>query len=173
MATITYSNKSFLNQNPSVPNVNKVTDNDMNEIKTTVNTNYNEVGNITNLTTTDKSSIVNSINEIVTNYEYVALYGSHSAAYTHTLVLNDDALKFRELIVVTGNSGTDAANKSVILPIINGTIYSGGTTQTYRWLDIDIKSYTQNTKTLVLSTALWVNSSNNSSVSIVGIYGRK
>ena len=40
MAKITYDNKSYLNQNGSVPNVNKVNDTDMNEIKTVVNTNY-------------------------------------------------------------------------------------------------------------------------------------
>lgn len=37
---ITYNNKSFLNQNPSIPNANKVTDDDMNEIKSVVNANY-------------------------------------------------------------------------------------------------------------------------------------
>ena len=36
----------------------------MNEIKQVVNTNYGEVGDITNLTTTDKSSIVNAVNEV-------------------------------------------------------------------------------------------------------------
>ena len=40
MAKITYDNKSYLNQNGSIPNVNKVNDTDMNEIKTVVNTNY-------------------------------------------------------------------------------------------------------------------------------------
>lgn len=40
MANITYNNKSFLNQNADIPNVNKVTDNDMNEIKSVVNANY-------------------------------------------------------------------------------------------------------------------------------------
>lgn len=44
MAKITYDNKSYLNQNPSVPNANKVCDTDMNEIKSVVNTNYDEMG---------------------------------------------------------------------------------------------------------------------------------
>lgn len=68
MAKITYSNKSTLNPQPSVANTNKVTSDDMNEIKTVVNTNYGEVGNITNLNTTDKSSIVGAINEVATSY---------------------------------------------------------------------------------------------------------
>lgn len=39
MAQITYDNKVALNENPSVAEINKVTDNNMNEIKTTINTN--------------------------------------------------------------------------------------------------------------------------------------
>lgn len=42
MAKITYDNKSNLNLNANVPNVNKVTDNDMNEIKSVVNSNFDE-----------------------------------------------------------------------------------------------------------------------------------
>jgi hypothetical protein len=64
MAMITYDNKSTLNPQPSVANANKVTDGDMNEIKQVVNTNYGEVGNIANLNTTDKTSVVNAINEL-------------------------------------------------------------------------------------------------------------
>lgn len=43
MAKITYDDKSYLNQNGSVPNANKVCDTDMNEIKSVVNTNYDEM----------------------------------------------------------------------------------------------------------------------------------
>jgi hypothetical protein len=64
MAMITYDNKSTLNPQPSVANANKVSSGDMNEIKSVVNTNYGEVGNIANLNTTDKSSVVNAINEL-------------------------------------------------------------------------------------------------------------
>ena len=64
MAKITYSNKVALNPQPSVADINKVTDDDMNEIKSVVNTNYEEVGDITNLNTTDKTSIVNAINSM-------------------------------------------------------------------------------------------------------------
>ena len=70
MALITYDNKAFLNENSSVPDINKVKDTDMNEIKTVVNGNYNEVGNITGLNTTDKTSIVNAINELVEQNTY-------------------------------------------------------------------------------------------------------
>ena len=53
-----------INVNPGVADINKVKAEDMNEIKSVVNGNYNEVGDITNLTTTDKTSVVSAINEV-------------------------------------------------------------------------------------------------------------
>lgn len=51
MSKITYTNKVAINENADIPNVNKVTDNDMNEIKTVVNNNADELTTInTNLT---------------------------------------------------------------------------------------------------------------------------
>ena len=41
MAQITYTNKEALNENPEIANINKVTDDDMNEIKQLENDNYN------------------------------------------------------------------------------------------------------------------------------------
>lgn len=41
MAQISYTNKVALNENPEIANINKVTDDDMNEIKQVVNDNYN------------------------------------------------------------------------------------------------------------------------------------
>lgn len=50
MSKITYTNKVALNENADIPNINKVTDNDMNEIKTVVNNNDDELTTInTNL----------------------------------------------------------------------------------------------------------------------------
>lgn len=45
--TITYGDKSYLNQNADIPATNKVQDTDMNEIKSVVNNNAQEVTNIT------------------------------------------------------------------------------------------------------------------------------
>lgn len=70
MAVITYDNKSTLNPQPSVADANKVTSGDMNEIKQVVNTNYGEVGDITTLTTTNKSSVVSAVNELKSGEEY-------------------------------------------------------------------------------------------------------
>lgn len=61
MSKITYADKVTLNENPNVADVNKVKANDLNEIKNVVNANDDNVGNLT----TDVSSVVNAINEIV------------------------------------------------------------------------------------------------------------
>lgn len=64
MAKITYANKVTLNPQPSIADENKVTDDDMNEIKDVVNTNDNNTGDLSNLATNTKSSIVEAINEL-------------------------------------------------------------------------------------------------------------
>lgn len=53
MAQITYTNKEALNENPEIANINKVTDDDMNEIKQVVNDNYNYTIQITTTEPTD------------------------------------------------------------------------------------------------------------------------
>lgn len=45
--TITYNDKSFINENSGVADINKVKDDDMNEIKTVVNNNATELTNLT------------------------------------------------------------------------------------------------------------------------------
>ena len=74
--TITYDNKVALNVNPDIANVNKITDNDMNEIKSVVNNNANNIGDLSNLTTPTPTNLVGAINSIVesgsnTNGSYV------------------------------------------------------------------------------------------------------
>lgn len=64
MAKITYTNKVALNENPEIADINKVKDDDMNEIKSVVNTNDDNLGDLTTLTTTTKTSTVAAINEL-------------------------------------------------------------------------------------------------------------
>ena len=64
MAQITYTNKVALNENPEIADINKVTDDDMNEIKSVVNTNDGLRGDLSTLTTTTKTSTVAAINEL-------------------------------------------------------------------------------------------------------------
>lgn len=63
--TIQYQNKVALNTNPEIADINKVTDNDMNEIKSVVNNNANNAGDLSNLTTPTTDNLVNAINSIV------------------------------------------------------------------------------------------------------------
>lgn len=53
MAQITYANKVALNENPEIAAINKVSDDDMNEIKQVVNDNYNNTIQISNTQPSD------------------------------------------------------------------------------------------------------------------------
>lgn len=66
MQSISYANKSALNVNSSIADVNKCNAADLNEIKTVVNANATESGNASSLNTTNKTSLVNAINEVNT-----------------------------------------------------------------------------------------------------------
>lgn len=66
MQVIEYTNKSALNENVGIADVNKCNAVDMNEIKTVVNNNATECGDATNLNTTNKTSLVDGINEVNT-----------------------------------------------------------------------------------------------------------
>lgn len=68
---ITYSDKSYINENASIAAINKVQATDMNEIKSVVNTNADKVGDLTSLTTTDKDSVVEAINELDTGVKKI------------------------------------------------------------------------------------------------------
>lgn len=63
--TITYANKVAINQNADIPATNKVQDTDMNEIKSVVNNNAINIGDLSNLETLDKSSLVGAMNSIM------------------------------------------------------------------------------------------------------------
>ena len=90
MAQITYADKSTMNENSSIPATNKCQASDMNEIKSVVNANYNEVGNITNLTTTDKSSVVNAINENANRLNNLFYYEDVTLASNITIKANSN-----------------------------------------------------------------------------------
>lgn len=73
MSEITYDDKVDLQVATNIANINKVTASDMNEIKSVVNGNADEVGDITSLTTTDKTSVVNAVNELNTPEKWVSV----------------------------------------------------------------------------------------------------
>ena len=76
MQVISYTDKSALNVNPDIADVNKCNAADLNEIKSVVNNNASECGNASDLNTTDKSSLVNGINEINNNKQATILSGT-------------------------------------------------------------------------------------------------
>ena len=67
MGKIGFADKVALNENTSIPDINKCKASDMNEIKQVVNENDDNVGDLTQLETTNKDSIVGAINEVNTN----------------------------------------------------------------------------------------------------------
>lgn len=62
---VTFEDKQNLSTNESIARINKITDDDMNELKDVANSNANNIGDLEQLNTTDKSSLVNAINDIV------------------------------------------------------------------------------------------------------------
>ena len=73
MSEITYDDKVDLQVATNIANINKVTASDMNEIKNVVNGNADEVGDITSLTTTDKTSVVDAVNELNAPEKWVSV----------------------------------------------------------------------------------------------------
>lgn len=69
MAKITYDEKVALNEEPSVAEINKVTDDNMNEIKTSVNDLYDTVStntsNISSLTTTTNNLVARTTDTVI------------------------------------------------------------------------------------------------------------
>jgi hypothetical protein len=65
MAKITYADKVALNVNSDIADVNKCNASDLNEIKDVVNTNDDNMGLLSNLTTPSKDNLVGAINSVV------------------------------------------------------------------------------------------------------------
>lgn len=82
MAKITYEDKEFLNKNESIADKNKVNDTDLNQIKEAVNQNDDNVGDLSNLNTTDKTSLVNAINEVNIVGKFIKLTRSSNQKFS-------------------------------------------------------------------------------------------
>lgn len=88
MSKIQFTDKETLNTQPDIEDKNKITADDMNEIKYTVNQNddrfiYN-VGNLSDLATPSKTSVVDAINDV-----YYAL----TKVYQYELIATGETLK--------------------------------------------------------------------------------
>ena len=101
--TITYGDKSYLNQNADIPATNKVQDTDMNEIKSVVNNNATE----TNTNTTNISNITGQI--LWTNPNPSSAI---SSATTITLSSSDyDVIEVFYLQATSSSGGTLYTNR--------------------------------------------------------------
>ena len=89
MAKITYANKEFINENASIPAINKVQDTDLNEIKTVVNGLVSD----TYSTDTEQSYSCNYINSRIST-----LYTNNSGSNTD-ITLNDSVSNYSYLEV--------------------------------------------------------------------------
>lgn len=126
MAKLTYANKAALNENPSIAAQNKITDDDINEIKTVVNENDDNVGDLTTLKTTTQTSVVDSINELVDGQ----VYSSTEVKTNKTWI--DGKPIYRKVMNITSGMSTsfnvlhNIANVDY-LEITNANIFSSST----------------------------------------------
>lgn len=124
MAKITYTDKVALNENTAIQDINKVKAEDLNEIKTVVNTNDDEttqntqkittieqnIGDLTSLNTTNKENLVDAINEVNTNYKETELYNSDGVSSQVTL---SDSVQNYKYIEIFFRGDNDNAFNSV------------------------------------------------------------
>lgn len=94
----------------------------------------------------------------------VVLWSGSNFGYEHNLTLNDDALKFKELIIISDDS-------AVIAPIIDGTIVCSGVVNNWTVTNMIFK-YTQSSKLLHIDNCRWTNSSNNQGTTVTKVIGR-
>lgn len=146
MAQITYANKVALNENPEIANINKVTDDDMNEIKQVVNDNYNNTIQITDTEPTDSDNKIwidtgevgSAVSEITNEYStstglgYSANYVNNLIKFekigndltgTGTLNLSKPITDYTFILVITFG-GTRSAKTSVLIPTELATTYN-------------------------------------------------
>lgn len=129
MAQITYANKVALNENPEIANINKVTDDDMNEIKQVVNDNYNNTIQITDTEPTDSDNkiwidtgeIQNSGSELPMVYPVGSIYMSVNNTNPATLFgfgvweqIKDTFLLSAGDTYTAGNTGGEATHTLTI-----------------------------------------------------------
>ena len=84
--------------------------------------------------------------------------------YGHDLTLNDDALKFKELIIISDNS-------AVIAPIIDEEIIYSGVVNNWTVTNMSFK-YNQASKLLHIDNCRWTNSSNNQGTTVTKVIGK-
>lgn len=138
MAKITYADKTALNTNSQIADVNKVNDSDLNEIKSVVNDNDTNVGDLSTLNTTDKSSIVNAINELLPTVLYSTNKEFSEIANNTIITLNDDITNYQRVIFFGISNNENLSSVEVYSPKVDDKVIisignAGNTGGYYAW----------------------------------------
>lgn len=138
MAKITYADKTALNTNPQIADVNKVNDSDLNEIKSVVNDNDTNVGDLSTLNTNDKSSIVNAINELLPTVLYSTNKEFSEVANNTIITLNDDITNYQRVVFFGISNNKNLSSVEVYLPKVDDKVIisignAGNTGGYYAW----------------------------------------
>ena len=156
IVTIGFTNKSDVNTS-STPAINKVSAADINEIKSVVNTNANLQGDLENLNTIEKSTLVGSINELKT-YFPVELYSQNDSARYSTYTLNDSISNYT-FIEVIGKFYT-GASVSIKIPTSQTSFCISGydfnaSTETASNIYFHIQAFNMTGDTISFKKAAW------------------
>lgn len=136
--TITYEDKQYLNQNADIPATNKVQDIDMNEIKSVVNNNANELINLQanilyNSTTPNNGTV--TLNDDYTNYTYLEIIGYGADGGMVSSKILTSKLASGSAINLVGTSMRD--NQSTLCFWVSTLLATNTTTltpQTTKWI---------------------------------------
>lgn len=123
VTTITYNNKVAINENPNIADVNKVKDDDMNEIKSVVNNNATELSNLG----TYSESEVNTGKKWINNKPiYRKTFTSTNSARAETISLS--GLNISEAFFDFSHSYLKFAEPSRYTPIVIAQVGTGSST---------------------------------------------
>lgn len=117
MAKLTYENKEALNVNASIPDKNKVTDNDMNSIKEVTNNTIDGIGNGTDTWSSSETYAIGD-KVIYENQVYINLTGTNSTNPA------SDTINWEVASIINQNISGTNLNAELIPEKINKTIYA-------------------------------------------------
>lgn len=135
MAKITYEDKEFLNKNESIADKNKVNDTDLNQIKEVVNGNDDKIGNLSDLNTADKSSLVSAINSLK---PVVLFEGNQSVASEITLKYSVENYSYIEVYATTGGGDNYLVPIVKVLKEFNKFQIVFNTSPSTGWINMNI-----------------------------------
>lgn len=119
MAKITYEDKEFLNKNENIADKNKVNDTDLNQIKEVVNGNDDNIGDLSDLNTINKDSLVGAINELLPIVLYETDKTFSAVADNTVISLNDNLSNYKRIVLYGISNNNNLGSVEVYNPTIN------------------------------------------------------